>query len=212
MTATNTLTGGDGNDQLTSLGGDDTLNAGTGDDTLNSGAGNDTLDGGTGADDLAGGDGTDSTSYSTRTTSVSVTFDGVANDGSTEDDNGIPPRQRRPRHREHHRRPGQRHPQRHVRGQCPQGRAGNDTISGADGDDTIDGGAGTDDLLAAPGIGLCQLRDRDRAREPHPGRDRATTAAARADNGTRRDLLADIENLTGGPFDDTIKGVPPTTS
>ena len=64
----NTLTGENGNDQISSdadadilngLGGNDTLNGGNGDDTLDGGSGNDTLYGGNGSDRLFGGNGDD---------------------------------------------------------------------------------------------------------------------------------------------------------
>ena len=83
------------NDQFTSTravafdvdggGGNDTITTGPAGDTIDGGAGNDTLSGGTtigtGGDTIAGSGGTDTVSYSTRSGDVSVSLDGVANDG-----------------------------------------------------------------------------------------------------------------------------------
>ena len=55
----NTMTGGNGNDQLSGLGGNDQLLGGNGNDTLSGGTGVDTLTGGTGDDVLNGGSGND---------------------------------------------------------------------------------------------------------------------------------------------------------
>ena len=87
------LDGGDGNDSL--LGGDavlvgadgnDDLVGGTGDDSLAGGPGNDRLDGGLGADRIGGDAGRDTVSYEDRNAPITVTFDGLPNDG--EDDEG----------------------------------------------------------------------------------------------------------------------------
>ena len=48
---------------------------------LTGNAGNDTLDGGEGTDTLDGGADTDTADYSSRSTAVNVTLDGVDNDG-----------------------------------------------------------------------------------------------------------------------------------
>jgi Ca2+-binding RTX toxin-like protein len=103
-----TLSGGDGNDTLTknsfsvtATGGpdDDTLNAGSGQLSIQDtgGPGNDTFVGGPstdffvaeeGGDSYTGGAGGDSLSYGARSTDITVTFDGQANDGSPgENDN-----------------------------------------------------------------------------------------------------------------------------
>lgn len=54
-----TISGGDGDDDLTGGDGNDVITGGSGNDTLKAGAGNDTVDGGSGADDVSGGDGSD---------------------------------------------------------------------------------------------------------------------------------------------------------
>ena len=56
-TASDAMTGGDGDDVILGLGGDDSLAGGAGDDRIEGGDGNDTMDGGAGNDDLVGGTG-----------------------------------------------------------------------------------------------------------------------------------------------------------
>ena len=56
---------------------------------INGGGGFDIIDGGTGADDIDGGTGTDRVVYEGRTSGVTVTLAGGADDGNAEDDNGF---------------------------------------------------------------------------------------------------------------------------
>ncbi len=86
-----TLDGGAGDDTLADTGissSPDTLRGGEGDDTLAGGAWPDTLDGGPGADDFLETNGGDTADYSSRSTGVTVTLDGNANDGGPEDESG----------------------------------------------------------------------------------------------------------------------------
>ena len=90
-----TATGGGGNDTITAAVGtfDDSLDGGAGTDTLTGNAGNDTFPQGSapdGNDTLNGGADSDTVDYANRTSAVSVTLDGTANDGdvaTTENDN-----------------------------------------------------------------------------------------------------------------------------
>jgi hypothetical protein len=94
---TDTLDGGPGADSLDGLAGPDTLRGGPGNDFLEGKAGNDTLSGDDGDDDLAGGGGADVLSggagidtalFGTGRAVLSVTIDGVPNDGApSEGDN-----------------------------------------------------------------------------------------------------------------------------
>lgn len=77
-----TITGDDGNDTLTGGDDNDTITGGAGNDSLDGGNGADTLDGGTGSDAISGGTGSDLVSYSDRTADLSLTLDGIANDGA----------------------------------------------------------------------------------------------------------------------------------
>ncbi|HTL30447.1 MAG TPA: calcium-binding protein [Tepidisphaeraceae bacterium] len=83
--------GGEGNDTLRGGSGPDLIKGNTGNDSEYGNGGNDQLfgdedqdllDGGTGADRISGGTGNDNATYATRTTPVTVTIDGVANDGT----------------------------------------------------------------------------------------------------------------------------------
>ncbi|HEV8516731.1 MAG TPA: calcium-binding protein, partial [Candidatus Limnocylindrales bacterium] len=138
--ASDTLTGGAGNN---------TLEGGAGNDVLSGGAGNDTLIGGPGADMLAGGTGTaDVASYAERTTTVTVTINGVANDGSAGEMDNV-----------------QTDVENVIGGSGAdtlegstavniltggagndilRGLAGNDVLNGLDGIDVLDGGPGSD--------------------------------------------------------------------
>jgi Ca2+-binding RTX toxin-like protein len=93
-----TLDGGDGGDTISGDAGDDNLTGDAGDDYLSGGDDVDMLDGGADHDILVpglgvgdvvkGGGGFDEVSYAERTTAVSVSLDGRANDGSPgENDN-----------------------------------------------------------------------------------------------------------------------------
>jgi Ca2+-binding RTX toxin-like protein len=64
---------------------DDLLVGNAGDGLLDGGPGDDDLDGGAGADQLVGGPGADAVDYSQRAAAVSVSFNGIADDGSAED-------------------------------------------------------------------------------------------------------------------------------
>lgn len=85
-----TLLGGEGNDILTGGDGDDSLTGGAGNDTLNGGNNDDTIHQGSvssGADAIVGGAGVDAADYTARSTALTLSLDGVANDG--ESCNGI---------------------------------------------------------------------------------------------------------------------------
>jgi Ca2+-binding RTX toxin-like protein len=85
--AANTLTGNAGADALNGAGGADTLLGGAGVDALTGAADRDSLDGGIDADSLDGGEGRDVARYESRTAAqpVTVTLDGVADDGGAVD-------------------------------------------------------------------------------------------------------------------------------
>ncbi|HEX8911357.1 MAG TPA: right-handed parallel beta-helix repeat-containing protein [Humisphaera sp.] len=149
-----TLNGGDGNDTLVGGGGSDTLKGGAGTDVLRGNAGDDRLDGGTGADDLWGGSGIDTVDYAARTAAVTVSLNGVADDGELyEKDNA-------------------RGDVENVLGGSGNdtltgsaaanvllGNGGNDTLRGGMGDDTLDGGTGADKLYGEGGNDTLKARD-----------------------------------------------------
>lgn len=129
------ITGTEGDDVLTGTPAADSIYGRGGNDFLLGGAGEDELDGGPGADGISGGPDRDSVSYAGAP--VTVTLDGVANDGAAgENDN--------------------------VAGDVEDvfgtdsadkltGNAAENTLDGNAGDDTIDGGPGSDGLFGSEG-------------------------------------------------------------
>jgi Ca2+-binding RTX toxin-like protein len=159
---------GPGNDNsIFGGGGDDVIRGGSGNDVLVGGTGNDALDGGLGDDDFegipgeglfggnppsqgtdtyTGGGGGDAVIYTGRGEDLSLSLDGVANDGQPGEHDDIGPDVTT------------------VLGgtgadvitgngyaNALGGDAGNDVIAGAGGDDRLFGGSGTDRLDAGPG-------------------------------------------------------------
>lgn len=154
------IKGGEGNDILTGStsanvidgnGGDDSISGGPGGtctgtgadiDTLNGGPGNDTFPMGDGvtsncADIVDGGAGFDLVDYERRTVALSVSLDGIANDGAVGEDDNIK-----------------------STVEAVLGGIGNDTLIGSSnadelhggiGNDLIRGGAGNDTLVGGPG-------------------------------------------------------------
>lgn len=136
------VTGSNYADELTGGPGDDTLDGYSGNDQINGGAGNDTLKGSSGDDTFVaepggdsydgGGDAGDSLSYAARGTGVTLSLDGVANDGQAGVDGA---------------------------GAGGSGAAAdnvaasfNGKITGTGQPDTITGGTGHDQLFGGPGI------------------------------------------------------------
>jgi Ca2+-binding RTX toxin-like protein len=129
-----TLNGGDG---------DDFLRGGDGKDVLNGGNGNDVLDGSLNADILNGNAGTDTADYSNRNPGVTVSLDGIANDGNpkvAENDNVMADVENII---------GSRGADTLI------GNAGPNVLVGNSGNDVLRGGAGLDVLIG--GVGLDNL-------------------------------------------------------
>ena len=108
-----------------------------GNDTLRGNGGADVMDGGGGADTFAGGSEQDTVDYSSRTTPVTVTIDGVANDGAAGENDNVG-----------------------TDVDIVQGGSGDDYLTGSGavneldgngGSDTLNGGNGNDVLDGGPG-------------------------------------------------------------
>jgi Ca2+-binding RTX toxin-like protein len=126
-----TIYGGDGNDTLQGGNGNDTLHGGAGDDTFQTAA---TADG---ADVYDGADGQDTIDYSLRTAPLSVSLDGVANDGEAGENDNVGTTM-----------------EIIIGGSGDDvltGGPGNDIIHGGPGNDTIHGGGGDDTLYGEAG-------------------------------------------------------------
>jgi Ca2+-binding RTX toxin-like protein len=86
------LRGGPGDDELSGGRSDDVLLGGVGADVLWGGLGDDRLVGGAGGDEMSGGGGpSDVISYAHRTSDISVSDDGVANDGASGEGDDVLP-------------------------------------------------------------------------------------------------------------------------
>jgi Ca2+-binding RTX toxin-like protein len=144
------LLGGDGNDLLTGRTGDDLLDGGAGDDSLEDGfagpLGAADLD--AGADTYIGGPGDDRFSYFGRGAPVSVTLDGVADDGEAGEHDDV-------------------HPDIEVVG----GGSGDDVLVGSAGADHLWGSDGNDVLLGGGGDDRLDGNDGDDRLDGGPGGD-----------------------------------------
>ncbi|WP_138974314.1 calcium-binding protein [Patulibacter medicamentivorans] len=189
-----TLTGGPGNDVLNGYGGADLLDGGGGDDQLA---------GGTGADQVVGGGGRDTVSYDDALQGVSVSLNGLADDGTPgEGDNiagdtevviGSPADDTL------------------NAGDAPvelHGGSGNDRLTGGpgadlldggDGDDLLDGGAGPDVLTGAEGSDTVSY-----AARPSPVTVSIGTAADDGQAGERDDVRSDVETVIGTAYADRL--------
>ena len=158
------LIGGSGNDKLTGTtirAGDTTaglsrnnrLTGGGGSDVLTGLDGNDVLDGGVGKDQLLGGTGTDTADYSSRGEALTLTLDGVANDGAAGENDLISA--------DTENLTGGRGNDT-IRGNAFSntliGNGGNDTIRGGDGNDKLYGNAGLDKLYGEGGNDILYVR------------------------------------------------------
>lgn len=138
--------GGQGNDSLTGGDAKDSLTGGQGNDTLVGGKNFDTLDGGTGTDLILGGLQADTVTYASRTENLSLSIDGVANDGApAENDNIQTSVENIIGGSGHDTITGS------GSGNLLDGRAGNDSIRGLLGNDIIFGGPGSDTVFGDGG-------------------------------------------------------------
>jgi Ca2+-binding RTX toxin-like protein len=172
------LDAGDGNDVVAGGDGNDTLDGGAGDDRLDGGAGDDTLQGaGLGADALAGGDGRDTITYATRTAPLTLTPDGVPDDGEAGEGDSIA-------------------------GDVETliGGAGDDRFAQTPGAQSLRGGPGTDlmDYSAAP-AGVTVSLD-GAADDGTPGEGDDVREMERVEGSAFDDVL------TGGPGAETLSG------
>jgi uncharacterized repeat protein (TIGR01451 family) len=158
--------------------GDDYLVGDTGANVLDGGGGDDLLDGDLGTDTLIGGAGTDAADFSGRASSVTVSLDGIANDGEVgENDN--------------------------VQGDVEDifGGSGNDTLTGNGGDNLFDGGDGADVLSGLGGIDTVDYSNR-----VDPVDVSLDGAANDGEAGENDNVGGDVENILGGFEDDTLTG------
>ncbi|HMS71954.1 MAG TPA: calcium-binding protein, partial [Baekduia sp.] len=137
---------------------DDSLSGTEANETILAGRGSDRLDGSTGSDVLDGGEGRDSVDYSDRSAPVSVSLDGVANDGEAGEQDDV-----RASIEQVTGGAGDDHlvgEDGTIASLAPSpeaadrlyGGPGNDTLEGLGGEDTLNGGPGNDRLLGGPHV------------------------------------------------------------
>ena len=181
-----TIDAGAGDDRLYGGSETDYLLGGSGVDVLDGGDGWDYLFGGPGADDLRGGPGIrDVADYNDRTTAVTVTLDGLRNDGEAGENDLV-----------------------EADVEDVFGGAGNDTIvgdvqsndlNGLSGDDTLDGGLGPDILYGGDGTDTLTYASRTQ-----PVR---VSYTAYCDSGEQNEgdcIGDDLETIIGGSGDDLL--------
>ena len=146
LSTSSTVNGLGGNDTIFGQDGNDRLNGGDGADTLNGGAGNDTLEGGLGGDTLIGGSGIDTALYSNSAAGVIVRLslgNGSGADASLDTLSGIENVQ------------GSSHADTLIGDNGANvlaGLSGDDTLQGLGGDDTLIGDGGNDTVFGGQGI------------------------------------------------------------
>jgi Ca2+-binding RTX toxin-like protein len=230
------LTGGDGNDTVHGDAGDDTIRGDTGDDNLNGDDGNDFLDPGgreDGNDTLNGGAGSDFVSYFQRSDPVSVSADGVANDGQAgETDNvgtdvegieggsGDDTLTAAPT--------GGKTLEGNDGNDVLNGGAGNENLYGQRGDDTLNGNDGADSLFGGGGNDVFNGGNGDDYSQNDEGQDVYNGGAGTdevdfgnaggpvvinpngqpisGESGELDTVAADVENYTGSQYNDQIVG------
>jgi Ca2+-binding RTX toxin-like protein len=222
-TAPATLDGGPGSDDLTAgpaTGGRgyNLLRGGEGDDGLVGVSGIDLLDGGPGRDEIIGGGGRDRADYSSRTAPVTVTLDGLANDGATGEADLV--------HSTieevvggsgHDHLTGGPGADRLLGGpgdDTLDGLAGGDTLVGGPEDDTLNGGDGLDTFVADAAVDGADVYNGG----PGPFDEvsyAARTTAVTVDldgadddgaSGERDNVRVDVERVTGGAGNDWLIG------
>jgi Ca2+-binding RTX toxin-like protein len=203
-----TLNGAGGNDTISGAGGSGTGAAMGGGITLNGGAGNDTERGGegndtfvqsadpNGSDVLDGGGGTDAVNYNNRTAAVSVTLDGVADDGASgEGDNA---------------RADIEVARTGAGADTLTGNASNNTLNGGEGGDIINGGDGNDSLVGAAGSDVLNggngIDTASYGGRTAPINVTIDGVANDGESGENDNVGTDVEEVDGGSGADTITG------
>lgn len=175
------------------------LDGGSGEDVLLGGTGRDTLSGGPGADVMRGGGDEDLVTYADHRNGVTVDLDGQVGDGEPGEGDAVG-----------------------TDVEWLTGGSGNDVLTGNDDTNVLRGGPGNDILRGAGGGGDWLFGDAGSDdMSGGPGRydfvsyESATTGVTATINGARGDdgargegdtIHPDVENLIGGPGNDTLVG------
>lgn len=197
------LLGGDGADSLNGGIGKDLLVGAKGNDTLTGGDGNDNMNGGPGADLFNGNAGIDTADYHEAKSALSVTLDGVANDGAIGE--ATKPAEKDNVKTDVENIVGGAGPDKLTGNSLANrlvGGPGNDTLTGLDGKDTLDGGPGVDSMLGGNGDDF--FVSRDNAKDSVIGGDGSDSADADAS-----DILTSIEKKVDPPTNQPKPPQPP---
>jgi hypothetical protein len=201
-----TIYGGLGNDTIYGGSGSESSDAGAGNDVVDGGLGDDAIDGSDGADVMSGGYGRDTVTYANRAAGVSVTIDGVADDGQAgEADNvtvgvndvvgGA----------------GNDSLSGDGNGNLLVGGAGDDVLNGLGGDDELQGGSGADSFDG--GAGVDTLKARDGVAEPLVCGTEADSAEADYDDNANADCeVVDRSAAPPVPVPDPVPVIPPAAT
>lgn len=175
--------------------GSEVLIGGSGGDTLRGDSGAQWLQGGPGADELyegggtgdrlSGGDGFDAAGYGDRTAALRLSADGVADDGEAGEQDRIDP-----------------DVESIGGGSGPDhltGSPGADDLSGFGGDDVIDGRGGADRLFGGDGTDTASYA-------ADPAGVSVDLLASQGGPAGAPDTLDAVENVTGSPFADVLRG------
>jgi Ca2+-binding RTX toxin-like protein len=182
-----TIMGGDGADALLGGPGDDVLDGENHDDDVQGEGEDDTVKGGGGSDTLGGGDGNDLVDFSEATTSVHVSADGVRDDGRAGELDNV----------------GSDF-EIIVGGSDKdvlEGGPASESILGGDGDDLLSGGGGADALSGGAGTDGVSY-----AAAGGPVFVNLAEAGNDGEAGEGDDIATDVEEVRGGPGDDTLLG------
>jgi Ca2+-binding RTX toxin-like protein len=171
-----------------------------GTNVISGGPGNDYLYGGSGKDTFHGGGGFDLVSYYYETQGISVTLDGVANDGvPNEHDNVEPDVEAVVGGPDNDQLTGD------AKANSLFGGPGDDTLDGGGGNDRLDGGGGSDVFMGGPGV--------DTVIEDSLFGDLTLSIDGNANDMVKGDptqgvdnIHTDVENVTGGAGNDRIVG------
>lgn len=225
------ISGGNGNDTIEGGSARVVAWGGNGNDVLTGGAGTDQLEGGPGADVIGGSAGGDMANYYARQIGLDISLDGVANDGEPgEGDNVLPSighvlAGHKPDRVDASGASGPVFIEGQEKDDVLIGSAFNDRIEGDNGADTIDGGPGDDVLhgehplatratggdviIGGDGVDTFESLDDDPARVGSSGS--TITLDGVADDGFPGEgdnVGADVENVVGSKYADTITGSP----
>ena len=179
--------GGDGGDLVLGGDGEDFLDGGPGADELGGEAGNDQLAGRGGPDFISGGAGSDIADYSDATHAVTVSPNGVPEDGREGEMDNV-----------------DLDVEGAIGGTDSDVLSGNDgpgTFIGGDGDDRIDPGGGADAVTGGSGFDVMSYAGRSGAVTVDLG-----SAGNDGEAGEGDDLNPDLEQVTGGSGNDQLAG------